>query len=160
MHAKPRLAWRCPHCAAEERLDVRELAGRLRTLGMLKREDEREADFLLQLARAAGTRLLCTACGCGGVKVEIADDEIADDHDEWEPRSTPCAACGAKIPPERLALFPESDLCAACQARIDQGQSPDRHDDFCPRCGSRMVVRQRRSRGIAGYEQVCPDCGR
>ena len=155
MNDEPRLVWRCPHCGADERLGPRELAGRLRVLGMLKREDERDADFLLQLARAAGRKLLCPKCGCGGVKVEPADDR-----DEWGAASKPCAACGAMIPAERLELYPDSALCAACQHRVDRGQSPDRHDDFCPRCGSRMVVRQRRGSGIAAYELICPDCGK
>ena len=155
MSDEPRLVWRCPHCAANERLSVRELASRLRVLGMLRREDERDAEFLLQLARAAAPKLICSACGCGGVKIDPADNR-----DEWTRPAKPCAACGATIPPERLELFPESDLCAACQQRVDRGQSPDQHDDFCPRCGSRMVVRERRGGGIAGYELICPDCRR
>lgn len=122
---------------------------------MLKRDDARDVEFLLQLAKGATGRILCSSCGSGGVTVAIAEER-----DDWDAPSKLCAACGAKIPPERLELFPQSDLCAACQQRIDRGGSPDQHDDYCPRCGSRMIVRQRRGSGIAGYEMICPDCRR
>jgi len=132
-----------------------ELQSRLRKLGMLKREDQRDLDLLLQLARAARERLFCPACGGGCLTVELAPAE-----DDWGMPAKPCAACGAIIPSERLELFPESELCAACQQRIDRGQTPDQHDDFCPHCGTRMTVRQRRGSGIAGYELICPACRR
>jgi predicted RNA-binding Zn-ribbon protein involved in translation (DUF1610 family) len=121
---------------------------------MLKREDQRDVAYLLQLAKAARERLLCSACGGGGLSVELAPD------DEWERPAKPCAACGTAIPVERLELFPDSELCAACQQRVDRGQTPDQHDDYCPRCGTRMTVRQRRGSGVAGYEMICPTCRR
>ncbi len=121
---------------------------------MLKRDDQGDLDFLLQLASAARLRLLCPACGSGGLDFE---PEPADD---WGSGAKACAACGAAIPAERLELFPDSDLCAACQQQVDRGQSPDQHDDYCPRCGTRMTVRQRRGSGIAGYEMICPACRR
>ncbi|MEX2173645.1 MAG: TraR/DksA C4-type zinc finger protein [Pirellulaceae bacterium] len=154
MPAKPiRLLATCPHCNYEQRLDLAELVARLRSLGMLKRDELLAADFVLQLAAASRSRLFCAQCGSGGLRFEPAGDD-----DEWETPAKPCSACGSSIPIERLELFPESELCAACQQRIDRGQSPDRHDDFCPRCGTRMTVRQRRGSGIVGYEQVCPAC--
>jgi hypothetical protein len=121
---------------------------------MLKREDARDLDVLLQLARAAAGRLSCSECG-GSLTFDTVEER-----DEWELLSRECSACGVMIPAERLALFPASELCARCQERIDGGQSPDQHDDYCPRCGARMVVRRRRGEGIAGYEQVCPACRR
>jgi DNA-directed RNA polymerase subunit RPC12/RpoP len=145
----------CVRCDNRERLDPLELIARLRKLGMLKRGDNADGQYLLQLAAAARDRLLCSACGGSGLSVQFAADR-----DEFESPSRPCAACGAAIPAERLELFPESELCAACQQRVDRGQSPDQHDDYCPRCGTRMVVRQRRGSGIAGYEMICPSCNR
>jgi hypothetical protein len=150
-----RLRISCPHCSAEERVDRAELAARLRRLGMLKRDDERDVRYLLQLAKGSRAGIECSTCGSGGVKVDLA--EAAD---EWDGPRRACAACGAAIPPERLQLLPDAELCAACQQRIDGGQSPDQHDDFCPRCGTRMTVRPRRGRGIAGYEMICPACRR
>jgi DNA-directed RNA polymerase subunit M/transcription elongation factor TFIIS len=145
----------CGRCGFVERLDMLELVARLRRLGMLKRGDDLEPQFLLEIAAAARERLTCSSCGRGGVLVQLADER-----DEFEPASRPCAACGAAIPAERLELFPDSELCASCQQRIDRGQTPDQHDDYCPRCGTRMVVRQRRGSGIAGYEMSCPACRR
>ena len=160
MPAQPiRLRSVCPHCDHCESLSELDLQSRLRKLGMLKRagedSDQRDIAYLLQLAQAARERLLCHACGSGGLTIEPAPDD-----DEWGAPAKPCAACGAMIPSERLELFPESELCAACQQRIDRGQTPDAHDDFCPRCGTRMTVRQRRGSGIAGYEMICPACRR
>jgi predicted RNA-binding Zn-ribbon protein involved in translation (DUF1610 family) len=122
---------------------------------MLKRDDAREPELLLQLARAAAAQLLCDTCGSGGVNTEFASDA-----DEWDLPTKDCAACGAKIPLERLELFPDIDLCAACQQQTERGQTPDAHDDYCPRCGTRMIVRPRRGSGLAGYEQTCPACRR
>ncbi len=121
---------------------------------MLKRDDQGDMDFLLQLANAARLRLVCPACGSGGLDLE------PDQDDDWDGAVKACAACGAAIPTERLELFPDSDLCAACQHQVDHGQTPDQHDDFCPRCGSRMIVRQRRASGLAAYEMICPACRR
>jgi RNA polymerase-binding transcription factor DksA len=149
-----RLRSLCPHCQDRQSLSPSELAARLRSLGMLKRDDEQSLEMLLALADAARLRLVCQACGSGGLDVEREPD------DEWEASGKACAACGAAIPSERLELFPASDLCAACQARVDQGQTPDQHDDYCPHCGTRMIVRQRRGSGIAGYAMICPACGR
>jgi predicted RNA-binding Zn-ribbon protein involved in translation (DUF1610 family) len=152
-HAKVR--WLCPYCGFEERLDAAQLSARLRTLGMLKRDDQRDLAFLIALAGAQSRQLTCNHCGRGGIKVEVADEA-----NEWDRPTKPCAACGRPIPPERLELFPDSELCAACQQRVERGQTPDQHDDYCPRCGARMVVRQKRGSGLAGYEMICPDCRR
>jgi len=156
MSAEPiRLRSRCPHCDHRESLSEFDLQSRLRKLGMLKREDQRDIAYLLQLAQAARERLYCPACGSGGLTIE----PVLED-DEWGTPVKPCSACGAMIPSERLELFPDSELCATCQQRVDRGQTPDQHDDFCPRCGTRMTVRQRRGSGIVGYEMICPACRR
>ena len=148
----------CGHCGCVERLDAVELVERLRRLGMLKRGDPKRRDevdpqFLLEISASARDRLKCSSCGRGSVLVQLADER-----DDFEAPARPCAACGAAIPAERLELFPDSELCASCQQRVDRGQTPDQHDDYCPRCGTRMVVRQRRGSGIAGYEMSCPAC--
>lgn len=145
----------CGRCGFVERLSLLELVARLRALGMLKRGDDAGEQYVLELAAAARERLKCSSCDRGGILVNLAEDR-----DDFEASSRPCAACGAAIPAERLELFPNSELCAACQQRVDRGQTPDQHDDYCPLCGTRMVVRQRRGSGIAGYELICPACRR
>jgi hypothetical protein len=132
-----------------------DLAAWLRSLGMLKRDDAREPEFLLQLANSAGAKRTCANCGSDGLGVAVADDA-----DEWDLPRKDCAACGTRIPPERIAIYPDMDLCAGCQTKAERGQTPDVHDDYCPHCGTRMVVRQRRGSGLAAYEQVCPACRR
>lgn len=59
-------------------MSLPDLAAHLRTLGMLKRDDAREPELLLQLANASADRMRCDACGRGGVSVELADEA-----DEW-----------------------------------------------------------------------------
>jgi predicted RNA-binding Zn-ribbon protein involved in translation (DUF1610 family) len=145
--------WNCPHCGWEERTGVSAIAVRLRGAGLLKREDERDAAVLLELAKAAANRLACPRCGGAGIGCQAAAEA-----DDWDGPKKACAACGKSIPPERVALYPENDLCAACQERIDRGGSPNQHDDYCPRCGERMVVRAKRGAGVTRYEQVCPAC--
>ena len=155
MPAPPiRFCGRCVYCGRAEQLTQVQVVDRLRGLGMLKREDKRDANLLLQLAHAARQQLTCSQCGKGGLRIELAAD------DDWDAPRKACSACGAPFPPERLELFPDSDLCAACQQRVERGQSPDKHDEFCSRCGSRMIVRQRGGAGISRYEMVCPDCRR
>ena len=159
MPAPPiRYCGRCAYCGHTEQLSQGQVVDRLRGLGMLKRENrgdtKGDANLLLQLADAARQQLTCSQCGKGGLRIELASD------DGWDAPSKACAACGAAIPPERAELFPNSDLCAACQSRVEQGQSPDKHDEFCPRCGSRMIAAQRGRAGVSRYEMVCPDCRR
>lgn len=149
------IRWNCQHCDWEERTGTSGLASKLRLAGLLKREDERDLAVLLELAAGARARIACPECGSLGLSAKALDEE-----DEWGTPVKKCAACAATIPPERVELFPAAELCAACQKRIDAGGSPDAHDDFCPHCGTRMVVRQKRSSGLTRYEQVCPACKR
>ncbi|MDX1948351.1 MAG: TraR/DksA C4-type zinc finger protein [Pirellulaceae bacterium] len=154
MDARTEIECACVHCDWSERAGASQLAARLRGVGLLKRDDERDPAVLLELARAARTRLVCPDCGSAGLAVSPCE------RDEWETPAKACAACGWAIPPERVELFPDADLCAACQKQVDSGDGPNAHDDFCPHCGERMVVRQQRGSGLSRYRQVCPACRR
>ena len=148
------LKWTCPRCGREEQSGRRELIGRLRDLGMLRRDDGRDLALLLELARSRGAEIRCPGCDAAGFAPE---ETFGDDFDDAPP-PRPCMACGNTIPAERVELFPESDLCARCQEKVDRGESLS-GDDYCDRCGTPLVVRKT-SAGVTRYQQVCPQCRR
>ena len=139
-------------------VENRELVlARMRSIGMLTR-DVPDEETLVELARVGAAKLTCPGCGAIGLKVERAPD---DDAELWgDP--IPCEFCGAMIPAERLAIYPDRKTCAKCQAKLDRGESAG-GVDYCPRCGAPMVVRATRGGGITRYQQVCSlgsRCGR
>ena len=148
------LEWTCARCGRKEQSGRRELIDRLRDLGMLRRDDGRDIGLLLELARSKSAELKCPACESPGY---LPQETSGDDFDDLPP-PRPCMACGGMIPPERVELFPESDLCAGCQRKVDRGETIG-GDDYCERCGSPLVMRKS-SAGITRYQQVCPQCRR
>lgn len=128
---------------------------RLRDIGMLRRDDGRDLSLLLELARSKTADLTCPSCESPGF---LPKESSGDDFDDAVPPPRPCMACGKVIPPERVALYPESELCAACQQKIDEGGSLS-GDDYCDRCGTPLVVRKT-SAGVTRYQQYCPQCRR
>jgi predicted RNA-binding Zn-ribbon protein involved in translation (DUF1610 family) len=151
----PRFVFRCAQCGHELPASVPDLENRLQAQGMLRRERETDPALLLELAASAATSWSCPQCDTAGFAPELAPEE-----DDWGRPQKRCAACGHLIPRERVDLFPDSDLCAVCQGKVDDGGSPDQHDDYCPRCGTRMIVRSSRRAGLSKYEMVCPSCRR
>lgn len=159
MHSATSIVWTCPRCGHQERTGADELVLRLQSLGMLRRGDKKalprhELAIALELAQAASSQFKCPECNKFGLLPE-AQEPLED---EWG-ASKPCASCGKPIPPERLELFPETDLCTACQQTLDQGGKLS-GDDYCPRCGTPMTTRLSGRAGVARYEQTCPACRR
>lgn len=147
--------WLCKSCGHSERTSGGELIKRLQTIGLLKRDKESGPDVAIQLVAAAADRFHCPQCGQSGfLPTAVSDD------DEWGDPVKLCSACGQAIPPERLELFPASELCAACQQGIDRGTGPGQHDDYCNTCGERMVLKSGKRTGVVRYELVCPVCHR
>ena len=154
------LRWKCPACSHCEETPQDALYQRLRGAGLLRRvkaDEAKDLDFLLELARSVKAQLTCPDCGSGNYLPELpGDDAVFDWGDQRK-----CARCKATISAERLEVFPETTLCAACQQKdecADAG-SAEFSEEYCPRCGTPMQVRQRRGRGVAAYELVCPGCG-
>lgn len=153
MSTRTIIRWFCPYCSWQEEGTVKELDGQLRRLGMIKREEQADLGLLLELARIKKPELRCPGCRKVGYTAEAVDPN----DDGWG-GGKPCANCGSEIPAERLELFPDQDLCAKCQGKVDDGRQLS-GDDFCPHCGTPMVVKQTRS-GLSRYQQVCPSCRR
>ena len=151
------ISFHCPACRHTESSDSERLILRLQGAGLLKRasrDERKDLDYLLALARTVVDKWPCPACGAGGLTVEEIDGP-ADDFEVGQP----CAACGQMIPAERMELFPDTTLCTACQSIVDRGGTPDTQE-YCPRCGSLMQIRAGRSSGVARYALVCTQCRR
>lgn len=156
MTARPQtFEWLCNTCGYAERTNGAELIKRLQTIGLLKRDRESGPEVAIQLATTVADRFHCPKCGESGFLPAAVSDE-----DEWDAPVKLCSACGNAIPPERVELFPASELCAACQQAIDRGSGPGQHDDYCEICGERMVLKSCRRAGLVRYELVCPVCHR
>jgi hypothetical protein len=125
--------------------------------GMLRRNEHPAEAEMRELLPVAAARLTCPECEMHGL--EAAEARGAEDAD-W-PAARRCESCGAVISPERLEVFPHTELCPACQGRVDQGV-PQPTDEFCDRCGSPLIVRTSTGRGITRQVLACsnPRCRR
>lgn len=144
----------CPRCKASAVVDM---LARLREAGKLKRDKQPAPEVVIELFSAQAAVLPCEACGHVGLAVQLLDDDADDGN--WPTAGRACVRCKAVIPAERLELFPDATLCAACQRRAEQGDDGG-PQEYCPRCGGLMKLRQHRGGGIARYVMVCGECGR
>ena len=78
-----------------------------------------------------------------------------------------CEDCGQPIPPERLAIVPETTVCVQCKQMRERDGIRGRdswvssydpqggEEDFCPRCGAPMRLRTTTDDRITRYISVC-----
>lgn len=148
----------CPRCEFAAVCGLSEMLRWVQTAGMMRRSKEPEPAVIEELFHQSAGRFCCPDCGHAGLVVEDAEDDESDD--AWG-MARKCAGCGQPIAAERLKIFPDTKLCAACQRGADASESSDSAvPEYCPRCGSIMILRQVRSGGVARYAMACPDCGR
>jgi hypothetical protein len=148
---------RCANCRFATMFDAAAVAGWLQAAGRLHRHSEATTGELRELALALAPQIPCTGCG----ELRLAAAVVGDDSDDW-PMARRCEDCGQLISPERVEVFPDTRVCTSCQSRDEQGCSPDA-PEYCPHCGSPMVVRQSRGSGIRRYVMECsgnPPCRR
>lgn len=144
----------CPQCHATAVCGPEDQLARLQRAGMLRREKEPAGALVRELFAAAAPRFPCWQCGHVGLILGPVPDDFADA--AWGPGRR-CAECGQPIDRERLELLPDTRLCVACQRAAETPVGKEL-EEYCPRCGSRMVLQRRRG-GIAAYVLVCPACG-
>jgi ssDNA-binding Zn-finger/Zn-ribbon topoisomerase 1 len=125
----------------------------LRQAKMLRRDVQPEPELLGELLRAAVPKLACPRCGA----TRLAIRPIAEENDEDWGMARVCEECGRPIARERLEVFPDARLCVTCQATADRGGLAG-PQEYCPRCGNLMTVRQTRAAGITRYTLACPKC--
>jgi predicted RNA-binding Zn-ribbon protein involved in translation (DUF1610 family) len=144
----------CPHCRWRSQCGVPQMLEHLRRADMVRRDAAPDVELLPELVRGAAPRMSCPKCQQVGLTATPVDD-CEDDDEAWG-QARSCAGCGQPIPPERLEIFPNTDLCVSCQGKSDQGESFDKVE-YCPRCGSVMTLRQQR-RGVTRYVMTCSQC--
>ncbi len=147
---------RCPACSWSEVCGPREVARWLVQARKARAGREPEWDVMVEVFRATGPALTCPRCGAQGLAV----GPPREDEEDW-PEVT-CARCSRPIPKERLEALPGATRCAACQRVEESGGEPGSRE-YCPKCGSPMVLRLARSSGTARYVMVCtgnPPCRR
>jgi predicted RNA-binding Zn-ribbon protein involved in translation (DUF1610 family) len=122
---------------------------------LVKPDSDVATDLLIELFRTSAGRFACPQCG--KTALAATPSEPLDDEAWGEPRK--CESCGAPIPSERLEVFPETRLCVACQNRDDRGELTG-PPEYCPHCGSVMVLKRSSGTGITRYIMSCPACRR
>lgn len=143
---------RCKHCSHIERCGSRQMLARLQAAGALRRTREPESELVLELFAATVDRFTCEQCG----EKDLTCHEITDnDWGVWEVIRN-CESCRQPISPERLEVFPQTQLCLACQGKEEVGSLAE--VEYCPRCGDVMKTRLV-SRGTSRYVMSCAGCG-
>lgn len=110
--------------------------------------------MILELLSAAATQLVCPDCEAVGLSYDLTDEA-----DGWQD-AVLCEVCRKPIPPERLDAMPSARRCVSCQNQRESGVEAET-PDFCPKCGSVLVVRVSRGAGVTRYKSFCtgdPPC--
>jgi predicted RNA-binding Zn-ribbon protein involved in translation (DUF1610 family) len=121
---------------------------------LLRPQADVDTAIVTELFRVSAEKFVCPQCGRMGLlarKCEPLDEE------EWG-MARRCGECGKEIPPERLEIFPDATLCAECQGKDERGEL-GQAEEYCPRCGEAMVLRQSQGGGITRWLMRCPSCG-
>jgi len=142
----------CPTCGNVIVSDQEEMIARLRSAGRLRRVNDVDPVFLFELVKSAAQSWACPKCSSTGLSVSMSDEDS-----EW-PGAPRCEHCGKRISPERVAAFPGTRHCVDCQGKLESQQPVT--DEFCPHCGTILVLRNQHGSGISRYVLVCPECKR
>jgi predicted RNA-binding Zn-ribbon protein involved in translation (DUF1610 family) len=126
----------------------------LRKHRLLRPHADIDAALVSELFRVSADKFVCPQCGRTGL---IARRRQPLDEEEWG-MARRCAECGMEIPAERLEVFSNATLCAECQRKDERGEL-GKVEEYCPRCGDAMVMRQSQSGGITRWLMRCPRCG-
>jgi hypothetical protein len=148
------LELRCTECPWAEVCGPEEMAAWLLRAKKVRRGREPESEVMAELLRAAAPQLACPECG----HVALAVGPAPEDSGNW-PEAI-CESCSQPIPRERLEAVPGTTLCVQCQ-RKEELERALAENEYCPKCGAPMEVRQSRSGGLARYVLVCtgePPC--
>jgi Zn finger protein HypA/HybF involved in hydrogenase expression len=148
----------CRNCEWRTVCGREDAIGRLRLIGMLRRDPDPDDDLLKALFLEAAPRMTCPSCKekrLHAVEYDVAED----DFDDWQ-AAVLCEVCREPISPERVEALPGVKRCVKCQGRSEAGII-DEEPDYCPRCGAIVEIRASRGSGITRYRRFCtgqPPC--
>lgn len=126
--------------------------GRLRRVGLLRRDSDPSDELIETLLVESAPKLACPACEAQGlVASAYADDS---DDDDWQ-AAILCEICRQAIPPERVEALPGTRRCVSCQGKAEAGDIGDEEPDFCPHCGALVELRVSTGSGITRYRRFC-----
>jgi hypothetical protein len=148
----------CRHCGWRTACGVDDAIGRLRMIGLLRRERDPDADFVAALLVVSAPRMTCPICK--EKRLAASPNDVSDENDQWQ-AVVLCEVCRTPIPPERLEAVPTTLRCAKCQGLAESDRLPDTEPDYCPHCGALVEVRVSRGSGLTRYKRVCtgsPPC--
>ena len=148
---------KCCRCGWRTVCERDDAIGRLRLIGLLRREPDPEDDLVAALLVDAAPRMTCLICK---VKTLSASPTDAGDDDDWH-AAVLCEFCRAPIPPERLEAIPGTRSCTTCQGKAELGQLAPAEPEYCPHCGAIVELRVSRGSGITRYRRFCtgePPC--
>jgi len=131
--------------------------GRLRLVGMLRRDPDPDEELLVVLFTEAAPRMTCPLCK--EKRLQAVDHDPVADEADWQ-SAVLCEVCRQPISPERVEALPGVKRCVACQGRTEAGIAEE-EPEFCPHCGSLMEIRVSRGTGITRYRRFCtgePPC--
>lgn len=139
----------CGACSWREELSPTAMSVRLRGLGMLRRDASPDAELVRELVAGVAEQMVCPECRQPGVRVGRIDLSEEDWRD-----AVLCEVCRQAIPPERLEVLPDARRCITCQQDAESGRLAA-EPEYCPRCGSLMVLRVASAAGITRYRMFC-----
>jgi hypothetical protein len=131
--------------------------GRLRLIGLLRREPDPDDSLVGELFVEAAPRMTCPVCKEKSLAASSAE---ALPDDDWL-AAVLCEVCREPIAPERLEALPGVTRCAGCQQKAESGAFRESEPDYCPQCGALIEIRMSRGTGITRYKRVCtgnPPC--
>ena len=147
----------CGNCGWRTVCGRDDAIGRLRLIGLLRRDPDPD-DGLLRALYQSAPRMTCPLCK--EKRLHAADyDASQDSDDDWQ-TAVLCEVCRQPIDPERVEALPGVKRCVACQGRDEAGKDIE-EPEYCPHCGSIVEIRTSRGTGITRYRRFCtgqPPC--
>jgi Zn finger protein HypA/HybF involved in hydrogenase expression len=147
----------CSNCGWRTISGIDDAVGRLRLIGLLRRDREPDENIVAELLVESAPRMTCPLCKERKLSAQPAAD--AADSDDWQ-AAVLCEVCRQPIDPERLDAIPGAKRCASCQGKAEAGTLAE-EPDYCPNCGAIVETRVSRGSGITRYKRVCtgqPPC--
>jgi len=148
----------CRNCGWRTICGREEAIGRLRLVGVLRRDPDPDEDLLGVLFTESAPRMTCPICK--EKRLHAVEHASGDEDDtDWQ-SAVFCEVCREPIPPERVEALPGVKRCVACQGRNEAGIAVE-EPEYCPRCGSLVEIRASRGTGITRYRRFCtgqPPC--